>query len=167
MKSFCIIPCGSKKIWDIDPNAGPTPAKQVYVGPFAGKCREYAERFYPGAWCILSAKYGFLLPDDIVAAPYNVTFNDRMTNPISAERLSAQAEEKGLHEYDEVIVLGGRNYVSLVRDAFAGANIRAPLTGSPGSRSTAPGCYWDRLLGSITFLQAMYTSCTQRPALSR
>ncbi len=132
MKPFCIIPCGSKKVWEIDPTAGPTPARRVYVGPFAVKCREYAERFYPASWCILSAKYGFLLPGDIVDGPYNVTFNDRRTNPISAERLSVQAKKKGLHEYDEVIVLGGKNYVLLVRHALAGANVRAPLSGCTG-----------------------------------
>ena len=60
-----------RKIWDINPFAGPTKAKYVYVGPFAKKCKEYAQKFYPSSWCTLSAKYGFLFPNDIVPGPYN------------------------------------------------------------------------------------------------
>jgi len=73
IKVLCIIPCGNRKIWDKNPNAGPTRAKDVYIGPFAKKCKEYAEKFYLSSWCILSAKYGFLFPDDIVPGSYNVT----------------------------------------------------------------------------------------------
>jgi len=47
MKTLCIVPCGKAKIWDKNPKAGPTMAKQVYTGPFAKKCQEYAELYYP------------------------------------------------------------------------------------------------------------------------
>jgi hypothetical protein len=47
MKTLCIVPCGKTKIWDKNPNAGPTKAEYVYVGSFAKKCREYATTFYP------------------------------------------------------------------------------------------------------------------------
>ena len=73
MNTLCVTPCGSKKIRDIFPEAGPTPARDVYIGPFAQKCQQYAQGFYPLEWCILSAKYGFLFPDDIVPGPYNVS----------------------------------------------------------------------------------------------
>ena len=118
MKVICIIPCGNRKIWDKNPNAGPTRARDVYIGPFAKKCKEYAEKFYPSSWCILSAKYGFLFPDDIVPGPYNVTFNDKRTNPISVEELSKQVKEKGLDRYEKILVLGGKKYVSMVRKVF-------------------------------------------------
>ena len=62
MKTLCIVSCGNRKIWDKNPKAGPTKAECVYIGPFAKKCREYALRFYPSSWYILSAKYGFLFP---------------------------------------------------------------------------------------------------------
>ena len=71
IKVLCIIPCGNRKIWDKNPNAGPTRAKDIYIGPFAKKRKEYAEKFYLSSWCILSAKYGFLFPDDIVPGSYN------------------------------------------------------------------------------------------------
>ncbi|MDO8725995.1 MAG: hypothetical protein Q7J35_08005 [Candidatus Methanoperedens sp.] len=127
MKTLCIISCGNRKIWDKNPAAGPTKARFVYIGPFATKCRQYAERFYPSSWCILSAKYGILFPDDIVPGPYNVSFNDRKTAPITNERLSAHALKKGLKVYDEIVVLGGKNYVTMVSTVFPEKNIIAPL----------------------------------------
>jgi len=92
-------------------------------------CKEYAEKFYPSSWCILSAKYGFLFPDDIVPSPYNVTFNDKRTNPISVEELSKQVKEKGLDKYEEILVLGGKKYVSMVRKAFSKKKVYVPLEG--------------------------------------
>jgi len=62
MRTLCVIPCGKTKIWDKKPDAGSTNARDVYIGPFAKKCREYAEKFYSTSWCILSAKHGFLFP---------------------------------------------------------------------------------------------------------
>jgi len=116
---------GNRKIWDKNLNAGPTRAKDVYIGPFAKKCKEYAEKFYPSSWCILSAKYGFLFPDDTVPGSYNVTFNDKRTNPISVEELSKQVKEKGLDRYEKILVLGGKKYVSMVK-------IYTPLEGYKG-----------------------------------
>jgi len=107
MKSLCIAPCGSKKIWSKNLKAGPAKARDVYIGPFAKKCREYAEKFYPSSWYILSAKYGFLLPDDVIPGPYNVSFNDKKTNPISLKDLARQAEQKKINKYKSVVVLGG------------------------------------------------------------
>ena len=129
--TLCIIPCGSKKIWDKNQNAGPTKAKNVYIGPFAKKCKEYAETFYPNAWCVLSAKYGFLFPEDIVEGSYNVSFNDRNTNPISVVELEKQVEEKKM-EYDSIIVLGGKNYVKIVKQVFKGKTIITPLSDCSG-----------------------------------
>ncbi len=132
MKNLCIIPCGLKKIWDKYPNAGPTKAKNVYIGPFASKCREYAEKFYPDAWCILSAKYGFLFPEDMIPGPYNVTFNNKWTNPISISELKTLSQEKGLERYDEYIVLAGINYVSIIKEVFKNKEILAPLKNCKG-----------------------------------
>jgi hypothetical protein len=129
---LCTVPCGTKKIWDENPNAGPTLAKDVYIDPFAKKCREYAQKFYPSSWCVLSAKYGFLFPDEIIEGPYNVSFNDKKTNPISIEALAEQAEEKGLNSFNAIIVLGGRNYVNTVKKAFPDKSIHTPLADCRG-----------------------------------
>jgi len=132
MKTICIIPCGSKKIWDISANVGPSKAKDVYHGVFARKCQQYAETFYPDSWCILSAKYGFLFPNDIITGPYNVTFNDNNTNPISTENLSRQVKKKGLDKFGEIIVLGGKNYTDRISEVFSDKDIFAPLKGCKG-----------------------------------
>jgi len=132
MKTLCIVPCGDRKIWDEEPNAGPTKAKYVYIGPYAKKCIEYAEKFCSSScssWCILSAKYGFLFPDDIVPEPYNVTFKKKDTNPITVDELSKQAKEKGLILYDKIIVLGGENYSKVIKEVFCGKDIYEPLNG--------------------------------------
>ncbi len=132
---LCIVPCGKQKIWDKDPNAGPTKARDVYIGPFAKKCIEYAEKFYPNSYVILSAKYGFLFPDEIVPENYNVTFNDPKTNPITVEELRKQAERKGLMNYDEIVVLAGSNYVEIVKKVFTGKRVITPLRGLEGMGS--------------------------------
>lgn len=132
MKTLCIVPCGSRKIWDKNLNAGPTKARQVYIGPFAKKCKEYAEAFYPSSWCILSAKYGFLFPDDIVPGPYNVSFNDKKTKPITMKELHVQVTGKRLDEYDKIMVLGGKNYVEMVAEVFSTKKILTPLSDCKG-----------------------------------
>lgn len=128
MKTLCIVPCGKRKIWDKNPEAGPQKAKDVYIGPYAKKCIEYALAFYPECWCILSAKYGFLLPDDIIPGPYNVTFNKKSTSPVSFEELKRQVNEKNLKS-DRIVSLGGKNYTSMVKLLFSGSNIIIPFEG--------------------------------------
>ena len=129
---LCVVPCGSLKIWHRNPDTGPTKAKDVYIGPFAKACIDYAERFYPGRYVILSAKYGFLFPDELIPGNYNVTFNNPKTNPIGVEELRKQAEHKGLMKYDEIVVVAGSNYVKIVRKVFAGKKIITPLEGRGG-----------------------------------
>jgi hypothetical protein len=129
MRTLCITPCGQRKIWQKYTEAGPQKARNVYTGPYAGKCIEYAERFYPFSWCILSAKYGFLFPDDIITGPYNVTFNKKSTNPIKVDELLIQIREKGFDKYDIIIVLGGKKYIEIVKNVLHGKGIIAPLSG--------------------------------------
>lgn len=129
---MCVVPCGNRKVWDSNPSAGPVRARFVYIGPFSKKCREYAERFFPSDWCILSAKYGFLFPNDLVEGPYNVSFNDPQSRPISLEALSAQVKRKGLDKYDRIVVLGGKNYTTIIERVFAGKEVSAPLRGCRG-----------------------------------
>ena len=132
MKTLCIVPCGSKKIWSKNPNAGSVKAKDVYIGPFAKKCQQYARHFHPEFWCILSAKHGFLFPDDIIPEDYNVTFNKKKTKPIAVSDLKQQAKCKGITEVENVVVLGGKEYEKMVREIFSNSNIRTPLKGAGG-----------------------------------
>lgn len=110
MKTLCIIPCGKAKIWDKHPDAGPTKAMDVYTGPFARKCQEYARKFYPNSWFILSAIYGFLKPCDVVPEPYNVSFKHKKSNPINLEKLKVQAAKRRFGRYGRIVVLGGTTW---------------------------------------------------------
>lgn len=132
MKTLCIVPCGSKKIWEVDPHAGAMPAGKVYIGSFSKKCQDYAIKFYPRVWVILSAKYGFLRPDELIPGPYNVSFNDPVTNPINIRDLVRIADTKKLLNIDEVVVLAGKNYVQMVKYVFRGKIIRTPLSDCAG-----------------------------------
>lgn len=130
--ALCIVPCGSSKIWDKNPNAGPTIAEDVYQGTFSKKCQEYAKKFYSDSWCILSAKYGFLMPYDEVEGPYNVTFNDNSTNPILPDVLVDQLIEKKLDNYEKIVVVAGKNYENILKSVFNDKEIYNPLSGCKG-----------------------------------
>jgi len=95
----------------------------------AGNTQECFIRF-PGG--ILSAKYGFLFPEDIIPGSYNVCFDNKKTHPVTIEELSAMAVKKGLGGYDTIIVLGGKHYVNMVKTVFFATEVYAPLSGYKG-----------------------------------
>lgn len=133
--ALVIVPCGSAKLWDRQPEAGPTPARDAYTGyPFRVN-RAYAERF-GACWLILSAKYGFIAPDFIIPGPYDVSFNHRASGPIATEELRCQAREQRLDRWPVVVALGGRRYREAVAAAFegTGAAIVSPFAGLPLGR---------------------------------
>lgn len=132
-KTLCIVSCGKKKIWSENPEAGPTKAEDAYIGTLSKKGIQYAKKFYPSSWCILSAKYGFLFPEEEVFGDYNTTFKDKRTNPIGVRELSAQVREKGLDKYERIVVLCGKVYSEIVREVFSRKEIYAPLTGCRGN----------------------------------
>lgn len=132
MKTLCIAQCGYRKIWKKFPNAGPTPAKDAYIGVFSCKTQEYAKHFFPNDWCILSAKYGFLRPDDLIE-DYNVSFMDQNTFPISMQRLVESAKNHELFGYDEIVVVAGKEYVQRVIKVFPTKKILLPLRGIIGN----------------------------------
>ena len=74
-------------------------------------------------------RLSFVLPDDLIPASYNVSFNDRRSKPISADELCRQAQEKGLLEYDRIVVMGGANYRKMMAVVFEGKQLVFPLEG--------------------------------------
>ena len=123
-----IVPCGSRKVWDVDSGRGPTPARDVYIGvPFKIN-RQYAERF-ADRWVILSAKYGFIPPDFLILANYDTTFNRKSTKPVEPSLLGDQAQAQSLHEFDLIIGLGGASYASIVRGVFGDNRTVFPFVG--------------------------------------
>ncbi|MCY9162081.1 hypothetical protein MOF25_17480 [Bacillus atrophaeus] len=113
MKRLCIIPCGKKKIWDAHPNAGPERAEDAYLSPFHQACERYAKAFFD-EWVILSAKHGFLRPDDIVPENYDVAFGTDHPEIMTAEELRRQFHEKGFFEIEELVMLSGKKYRSVL-----------------------------------------------------
>ncbi|WP_368073994.1 DUF7662 domain-containing protein [Paenibacillus odorifer] len=124
-KSLCIIPCGAAKIWDNQPSIGPVEAQNVYTGVFAVACQRYAKTFFDH-WVIMSAKYGFLYPEDIIPEDYNVSF-------ILIAQLKEQAESKGFFKYKEITVLGGKHYADRAKAVFnQGQELFFPLSDCTG-----------------------------------
>lgn len=136
MCALVVVPCGKRKIWDRYPTAGPTKAKDVYIGTPFKVNREYAEK-YSDRWIVLSAKYGFIDPDFIIPRNYNVTFKDPLTNPISVIELKEQIKQKALDTFDTVVVLGGHDYAGVVNIAFSDleVTIKRPVAGLPLGRA--------------------------------
>ncbi|MGM9986635.1 MAG: DUF6884 domain-containing protein [Bacillaceae bacterium] len=126
MKRLCIIPCGAKKIWDIHPELGPIQAKDVYKSTFHHFCQEYANTFFSD-WVILSAKHGFLFPEDYVAENYNLSFDHKSEEIIRIEQLKKQINNRKLNEFDEIILLAGKKHKKIVTQLFEEDKLVYPL----------------------------------------
>jgi hypothetical protein len=84
-------------------------------------------------WVILSAKYGFLRPDDIVAESYNVSFIKPSAETVSIPALQQQVNQMGLDQYQEIVVLGGKDYKERATLAFGSdKKFSFPLAGCKG-----------------------------------
>ncbi|MES9782951.1 MULTISPECIES: DUF6884 domain-containing protein [Bacillus] len=126
MKRLCIIPCGKKKIWDKHSNYGPMEAKDVYISPFGKACQAYASMFFEN-WVILSAKHGFLRPNDIVLKNYDLAFDSKSDEVISIEKLQKQMVDKSLLQFDEIVLLAGKKHKKVVTKLYPEEMITYPL----------------------------------------
>ncbi|HDR3893372.1 MULTISPECIES: DUF6884 domain-containing protein [Bacillus] len=131
MKRLCIIPCGKKKIWDKHSNYGPMEAKDVYISPFGKACQAYATMFFEN-WVILSAKHGFLRPNDIVLENYDLAFDSKSDEVISIEQLQKQMVDKSLLQFDEIVLLAGKKHKKVVTKLYPEEMITYPLEGCKG-----------------------------------
>ncbi|ADY22053.1 hypothetical protein P4U05_06205 [Bacillus paranthracis] len=131
MGRLCIIPCGKKKIWDKYPDYGPMEAKDVYISPFGKACQAYATMFFE-SWVILSAKHGFLRPNDIVLENYDLAFDSKSDKVISIEQLQKQMVDKSLLQFDEIVLLAGKKHKKVVTKLYPEEMITYPLEGCKG-----------------------------------
>ncbi|MDY7221550.1 DUF6884 domain-containing protein [Halalkalibacterium halodurans] len=131
MNTLCIIPCGNKKIWDKQEGAGPVAASEAYIGTLHRLCAMYAERFFDH-WVILSAKHGFLFPDDVVDGPYDVSFSHTHSGVITLDQLTEQVHEKMLDSVPHVVLLTGKKYRPIVEACFPQATVECPLLSYSG-----------------------------------
>ncbi len=132
MSMLVVVPCGKSKIWDKHPDHGPAPAATAYTGAMCRLNRQYAEQF-GDAWIMLSPKYGFIAPDFVIPATYDISFRLPATHPIAVDELQRQVRELGLDSYTDVTALGGSGYRGAITAAFAGtgATLHAPFAGLP------------------------------------
>jgi hypothetical protein len=148
MKTLVVIPCGKSKVWNLNPKAGPTKAKDAYTGAPFKVNKEYAEKF-GDHWIILSAKYGFINPDYIIPEDYNVTFKDPSSNPIKMDNLKKQAE--AFHDFNRVVALGGKDYTGIIEQVFKGQD-KILVTPTKGMQlGTALGAVKDASRGNKPF----------------
>ncbi|HFU4565963.1 hypothetical protein ACS94_04210 [Bacillus cereus] len=131
MKRICIIPCGKKKIWDKHSDYGPMEAKDVYISPFGKACQAYATMFFEN-WVILSAKHGFLRPNDIVLENYDLAFDSKSDGVINIEQLQKQMVDKSLLQFDEIVLLAGKKHKKVVTKLYPEEMITYPLEGCKG-----------------------------------
>ena len=127
-----VVSCGKRKIWDKDPDRGPTPARDAYIGAPFKVSKEYAEHFAE-RWVILSAKYGFIAPDFEIPGPYDVSFSNPSTRPVAVSVLTNQIAQEGLDRFKIIVGLGGRCYREAIEAAYRSKSARLcfPFAGLP------------------------------------
>nr|WP_223881898.1 DUF6884 domain-containing protein [Niallia endozanthoxylica] len=95
-------------------------------------CQKYAAQFFEH-WVILSAKYGFLLPNDLVHSNYDVSFNRKSGEVITVDQLKQQIIDKHLDDFEALVVLGGKEYRKVVEQTFGNSYIyQYPLSDCSG-----------------------------------
>jgi hypothetical protein len=134
-KTVFVVACSKSKIWDTDPLAPPfVPARYAYRGERFLEWRNRLEA--SGAmWLILSARYGFIEPDQPISN-YDVTFSDAGTGPLSSESLRGQAEHQARHgvalaSLARIEVAGSDTYLDRVLDAFRSCDTEVVLADEP------------------------------------
>ncbi|MBC1867548.1 hypothetical protein HCA39_13590 [Listeria seeligeri] len=129
-----IIASGKPKIWDKFPDLGPVKASEAYTGTFHRLSKTYAEKF-ADSYLILSPKYGFLRPDDLVAEPYDVRFTMKGTSEatIQLEELKRMWRGLQINPNELVPMLGGEKFRGLLSSITDNKQtFDFPLTGSSG-----------------------------------
>ena len=125
-KSLVIASCGKAKIWNRHFSSDTVPAREAYTGSLFRLCRRYAEAVAGERWLIFSAKYGFLLPGQLIQ-DYNVTITD--PSSITVEELRSQWEQQ-FRRVNQVTSLCSRKYDQRLRAAVPPrVTIRNPLEG--------------------------------------
>ena len=129
MSVLTIVQSGDAKVWKKSPEVGSVPAKDAYTSLYFKKQCSYASQT-SDRWVILSAKYGFLNPDEPIQ-DYDTSFKKRSPRPISFGALRQQVRSKGLAEFDEIVVLGGEENLRAVEESFNRdiRKIKAPFKG--------------------------------------
>ena len=108
----------------------PCKAIELYNSPLFKKSVEYARKKGISQIFIISAKYG-LIASDMVIAPYEETLNGKSDKHLKhwAYKVIKQADAIGIKRNEEILFLGGENYVKYLRLIYK--NAHEPLKGMP------------------------------------
>ncbi len=130
---IALVACVGKK------TTAPRPARALYTSAWFRKASSYAQQI-ANRWFILSAKYGPVPPDRVIA-PYDETLN-RM--PAAQRRAWAKRVLRALQDEvqagDTVIILAGQRYREHLVEPLAamGCNVDIPMRGL----RIFGGAYW-------------------------
>ena len=119
-----LVSCVSKKL------SVPAPARDLYTSPWFHKARSYVERF-GCPWFVLSAKYGLVHPDEVIA-PYELALNTMGVTDRRewARRVLTQLEPR-LTERQAVVFLAGQRYREFLEQPLRrhGVAVSVPMEG--------------------------------------
>jgi hypothetical protein len=124
MACIALVSCVSRK------GARRAKAKDLYDSPLFKKARDYAETC-SNTWYILSAKYGLLTPDTIIA-PYDDTLNtkSRAERQQWAERVWRDLSPR-VQPSDRIVILAGQRYREFILPKLVarGCVVDVPMEG--------------------------------------
>lgn len=111
-------------------NPYPCKAIELYDSPLFKKSVEYARKSGVAQIYIISAKHG-LIPSDKFIAPYEETLNGKSDKHLKlwAYKVVKQADSIGIKRDEEILFLGGENYLKYLRLIYK--NSHEPLKGLP------------------------------------
>lgn len=131
MKEICIISCGARKIWDSGTTTRTViPAKDAYTGPLFKKNREYAEKFYPERWYILSDKYGLIRVGSLISN-YNIPPKAIQNSEIFVRLIDFQAHAIGISRSQKIVTTCGATHSEIIEKVFTHSEILNPVKGMP------------------------------------
>jgi len=105
MKKYILISCVSQKL------DKPAISKDLYTSTLFKVCYKYAASLKPDAIFILSAKYGLVSCDQVVA-PYDMTLNEIKAKDVKkwSERVLVELRKQADLQKDLFIFLAGDKY---------------------------------------------------------
>ena len=120
-----LVGCGASKVWRKKPALGRVPAKDAYTSSLFRLCRAYAEKYYPGRWVIISAKYGLLDPSTLIAN-YDAIVNESMY-AATIRRVRVQWRTR-FAKVRAAVTFAGANYNQILLQALSSTvTIKTPL----------------------------------------
>lgn len=108
------------------------PARELYTSALFTKARAWAEQ-HCDAWFVLSAKYGLVQPDEMIA-PYELTLNTMASaeRRVWARRVYGQMQTAGLLDPSTTFVwLAGAKYKADLATLLSVYPQQDPLVGLP------------------------------------